>query len=98
MRSAEQADEPAFDLRPPSQPPGKDRSGRVSQKRWSIARRILAALGILLALLLAYFLFWPVRIEPYAWHPGVDPAFLGPYAENDDLARAATIAIDIGTG
>jgi len=97
MRSAEQADEPAFDLGP-SQPAAADRPGRASRTHPSIVHRIFAALGVLLALLLAYLLFWPVPIEPYAWHPGVDPAFLGPYAENDDLARAATIAIDIGAG
>ena len=61
MRSAEQADEPAFDLRS-SQPAAEGPPGRAARTHGSIVRRIFTSLGVLLALVLAYFLFWLMPI------------------------------------
>ena len=51
-------------------------------------RQFFAALGILLLLIAAYLLLWPVDLEPYAWTPGHDPGTNGPFVPNDDLAQA----------
>src|SRR5512144_1755753 len=57
-------------------------------------RIIRSGLGVV-ALLLAYLLFWPVPIRPYAWTPDPDPGQTGPYVANDDLARAHLIPVGV---
>ena len=57
-------------------------------------RKALALSGILLALVSAYFLSWPVPVEPVAWQAPVDRGYIDPYAPNDSLKPAT--GIDLG--
>ena len=57
-------------------------------------RRLFAALGVLIAGVLLYFLAWPVPIEPVSWRAPVDRGLVDPFAPNR-LLQAAT-GIDIG--
>ncbi len=52
----------------------------------------------LIALLLAYLLFWPVPVDPVAWEAPQAPELEGPYAVNDRLAAVQRIAEGVGTG
>lgn len=52
----------------------------------------------LLALLLAYLLFWPVPIDPVAWKAPQAPELEGRYALNDRLANVERIAGGVGVG
>jgi hypothetical protein len=47
----------------------------------------------LLSLALAYFLFWPVPIDPVAWQPATNPRT----APNDHLNRIRSLP-DVGPG
>src|SRR5882724_5652821 len=60
-----------------------------------IENRLIRRLAILVALLLAYLLFWPVPIRPYRWAPDPDPGQTGPYVANDDLARAELVPVGV---
>jgi sugar lactone lactonase YvrE len=50
------------------------------------------------ALAAAYLLFWPVAIEPQAWHPGPAPALEGDFARNDLLVGAELVGDGMGHG
>ncbi len=52
--------------------------------------KLFLLLGVVL--LVAYFLFWPVPIEPVAWDPAPSPGFNGAFEENRALAAADRIA------
>ena len=52
-------------------------------------KRVLLALGTLLAGLLLYLLLWPVPITPVAWQAPVDRGLVDPFAPNR-LLQAAT--------
>lgn len=64
----------------------------------SIVRRSAAALGLVLAGMIAYLCFWPVPIEPVSWRAPTAPGFTGPYAPNTRLAnlRAIEVGNEIG--
>ena len=52
-----------------------------------------------IALLLAYLLFWPVPISPQSWTPPDAPATdAGPFAVNQRLKAAEVLAVDAGVG
>lgn len=57
-------------------------------------RKTLAGLGIFLALISAYFLLWPVPVDPVSWQAPVDDGYVDPFATND-LLKSAT-GIDLG--
>ncbi|NQV85759.1 MAG: SMP-30/gluconolactonase/LRE family protein, partial [Woeseiaceae bacterium] len=57
-------------------------------------RKVLAALGVILALISAYFLLWPVPVDPVSWQAPVDDGYVDPFATND-LLKSAT-GIDLG--
>jgi sugar lactone lactonase YvrE len=57
----------------------------------SLAARIGITVAALVGLLLLYLFFWPVPIQPHRWDPLPDPANLGLYASNRDLAGAESI-------
>ncbi|UWN52033.1 hypothetical protein ASALC70_04271 [Alcanivorax sp. ALC70] len=59
-------------------------------------KKIIALL--IVAVLAAYLLFWPVPIEPVAWDAPRAPALEGDYAVNDRLASARRLAAGHGTG
>jgi len=54
---------------------------------WAIAALVVAILG-------AYLLLWPVPVDPVAWEAPIDEGLVDPFAENDLLERAQ--AIDLG--
>jgi sugar lactone lactonase YvrE len=51
-----------------------------------------------LALLLAYLVFWPVPIEPVAWDAPAAPPLEGRYAVNDRLAAVERLGAGVGIG
>ena len=55
-------------------------------------RRIVYGLLLVLALIVLYFLFWPVPIDPVGWVPPTMPVADGVYAENDWLAATEIVA------
>jgi sugar lactone lactonase YvrE len=57
-------------------------------------RIIFRSLIAIIALLLAYLLFWPVPINPAAWTPTVAPELAGIYAQNSELAKIERLHID----
>ncbi len=50
-------------------------------------RAVVRAVLVVLVVLLAWLLFWPVPIQPRAWKAPPAPKLEGPYAPNDALAR-----------
>lgn len=44
-------------------------------------------LGLLVGLVVAYLLLWPVPIEPVAWTAPQDPGYVGPFKTNHTLAN-----------
>ena len=48
--------------------------------------KILKSIGLILLVLLAYLLLWPVPIKPAKWTPPAAPELIGKYAPNDKLA------------
>ena len=57
-------------------------------------RKALATIGILIALVSAYFLLWPVPVSPVAWDAPADRGYVDPFATNDLLKSAS--GIDLG--
>ncbi|MEJ5377940.1 MAG: SMP-30/gluconolactonase/LRE family protein [bacterium] len=47
---------------------------------------LLRLLVLLLALIVLYFLFWPVPIQPVAWKSPANPGYTGPFAPNERLS------------
>jgi sugar lactone lactonase YvrE len=60
--------------------------------------RLARTTGLALAALAAYLAFWPVSIEPTAWHPPTDPGFTGRYTPNEVLAGVDRLAEGVGHG
>lgn len=60
--------------------------------------RLRHFVALLLAVLLAYLLFWPVPIAPVAWTAPPAPGYSGPYAPNDALAKAQLLGVGVGEG
>lgn len=58
-------------------------------------RRILLALVIVVAVLAAYLLAWPVPVQPVPWTVAASPGYTGPHAANTRLAGLATL--DLGS-
>lgn len=56
-------------------------------------RRILALVALLVAVLVAYLLFWPVPFEPVAWQAPTFAGYRGPHARNERLARVRRIEV-----
>jgi sugar lactone lactonase YvrE len=57
-------------------------------------KKSLTTAAILLFVLIAYLLFWPVPIDPVAWDAPVDRGLVDPFAPNKQLQSAT--AIDLG--
>jgi hypothetical protein len=63
-----------------------------------LPRRGLPLVPIAVALaILAYFLFWPVPIDPVVWQPAANPGMSGPYAPNKRLSGMRRLP-DVGPG
>lgn len=56
-------------------------------------RRIAGAVGLVLAGLFAYLLFWPVAAQPKSWSAPTAPGYVGPHVQNARLAGLQTIGI-----
>ena len=61
-------------------------------------RRLGRALAVIVVLLVAYLLFWPVAVDPAAWTPPAMPPPDGPYATNTALQAAERLAEGAGVG
>lgn len=48
-------------------------------------RKVSLTIGLLIAILLIYFLFWPVPIDPVAWKAPPNPGYKGAFAPNEKL-------------
>jgi sugar lactone lactonase YvrE len=60
--------------------------------------RMLVWVGLLVLLLVAYLLFWPVPVEPVAWQAPRFAGYAGPHARNEQLAgvRPISVAPEVG--
>jgi sugar lactone lactonase YvrE len=56
-------------------------------------RTILRLLITAVVGLIAYFLFWPVPIDPVAWNPPLTPELTGTYAQNNELAKIQRLPV-----
>ena len=52
-----------------------------------------AAIGLLLAILIAYLLAWPVPVTPVSWNAPPDRGLVDPFESNDLLANAVGITL-----
>ncbi len=50
-----------------------------------MTKRILLALLVVILVIVGYFAFWPVPIEPCAWQAPPDPGYTGKFAPNERL-------------
>lgn len=57
-------------------------------------RTILRLLITAVVGLVVYFLFWPVPIDPVAWHPPPAPELTGTYAQNNELAKIQRLPVN----
>ena len=57
-------------------------------------RTILRSLLVIVILVIAYLLVWPVPINPVAWTPPPAPELSGVYAQNSELAKIERLRID----
>jgi sugar lactone lactonase YvrE len=64
----------------------------------SIRRLVGRALAVAAILVVAYFLFWPVAVDPVAWTPPAPPPPDGPWAPNTALQAAERLAEGAGVG
>jgi sugar lactone lactonase YvrE len=56
-------------------------------------KKLLLSLLVVFILIIIYFLFWPVTIEPKAWQAPPNPGYAGPFAQNDRLKGIETLSI-----
>jgi sugar lactone lactonase YvrE len=60
------------------------------------AKRFVVYLGLVIALVVLYLLFWPVPISPQAWTPPSAPALDGQYQQNSLLAGVERLSLGPG--
>jgi hypothetical protein len=61
-------------------------------------KKVLLAVGLLLTILLGWFVLAPSPIDPIAWQPLADDGFVGVYSVNDALAGAEVYRLPDGHG
>lgn len=71
---------------------------RISRIFTDRPKRLVRALLIAGALVVAYLLVWPVPIDPAAWTPPAAPALAGPYAPNSLLLATERLGEGAGIG
>lgn len=59
-------------------------------------KKVVRIVVLLVSLVLAYLLFWPVSIDPVAWNPPAAPALEGVYAVNGALAAVERLGEGVG--
>ncbi len=57
-------------------------------------RRAVKISAFFTALIVSYFLLWPVPVEPVSWQSPLDRGYVVPYSKNDLLAAA--VGLDLG--
>jgi sugar lactone lactonase YvrE len=50
-----------------------------------MARKIFMIVGLILTIVVAYLLVWPVPVKPVAWQAPAAPGYVGPFAQNERL-------------
>jgi sugar lactone lactonase YvrE len=63
-----------------------------------MAKRILLGLCAVIFLVILYFLFWPVPIDPSAWSPPEQPELTGAFAPNNCLSKITRLGDGVGIG
>ncbi|WP_209010775.1 SMP-30/gluconolactonase/LRE family protein [Labrenzia sp. PHM005] len=63
-----------------------------------MTKRIWQAMAVLLIVLSAYLLFWPVPIDPVAWNAPKNPGYTGSYAPNEGLAGIERLKLGAHSG
>jgi sugar lactone lactonase YvrE len=58
-----------------------------------IMKKIVLTIVVLLFLLAAYLLLWPVPIKPVSWNAPMQPGYVGPHAVNTKLANLKMISL-----
>ena len=61
-------------------------------------KKVGLAAGVILLLLVAYFVFWPVPINPVSWNAPMPLGYVGPHAVNTKLANLKIIPIGADVG
>jgi len=56
-------------------------------------RKILLTIAVLLLIVVAYFLFWPIPIKPVSWNAPMLPGYVGPHAVNTKLSNLKLIPL-----
>jgi sugar lactone lactonase YvrE len=56
-------------------------------------KKALASIGILVAIVAAYFLLWPVPVDPVSWQAPEDRGYVDPFDRNDLLKPARGIGL-----
>lgn len=56
-------------------------------------RRLGCGIGLVVLLLAAYLLVWPVSVEPQPWQAPPNPGYSGPFAQNQRLEDLETLPI-----
>jgi sugar lactone lactonase YvrE len=57
-------------------------------------RRVLLGVGGVVLMAAGYLTLWPVAIDPVPWEPPPVPAWEGPLAQNEALAKVERLAVD----
>jgi sugar lactone lactonase YvrE len=58
-----------------------------------VTRKVLAAVGLILIVIVVYLLVWPVPVRPVAWQAPAAPGYVGPFAQNDRLRNLEMLPI-----
>ncbi len=58
-----------------------------------MVKKVLLSLVIVIALVVLYFIVWPVPIEPVAWEAPPNPGYAGAFAVNERLKGVETLPI-----
>ena len=58
-----------------------------------MARKLPVAIAVILALVVAYLLLWPVPVDPVAWQAPAAPGYAGPFARNERLKGLEMLSI-----
>ncbi len=56
-------------------------------------KKIVWSVIVIIALIVLYFLVWPVPVEPVAWEAPPNPGYTGPFAVNERLKGLETLSI-----
>jgi len=58
-----------------------------------MVKKILWSLIVIIALIILYFVLWPVPVQPVAWEAPPNPGLTGPFAVNERLKGVETLPI-----